>query len=73
MLLFFQPDLGVIGLGGGGAGGVMVVGADRTGEQQAGDQRQQAAYHLACRPALKLRGRPGAKVSKPELTPVLSA
>ena len=70
-LLIFQPDFGVVPFG--CRVGSVVVRHCRAGNQAGNGKRSELPYHLACRPRVKVRGRPGAKVSKPELTPVLSA
>ena len=70
-LLVFQPNLGVVTLW--SLVGSVVVRHCRAGNQAGNGKQGELPYHLACRPRVKVRGRPGAKVSKPELTPVLSA
>ena len=67
----FLPHLGVIRFGRIMPG--VVMRENTACEQASGEQCGEAFYHLAWIPTVRVRGRPGAKVSNPEVTLVLSA
>ena len=67
----FLPHLGVVRLGRVVPG--VIMRENTAGQQASGEQCGETFYHLAWIPTVRVRGRPGAKVSNPEVTLVLSA